>query len=234
MSIDDPDLVRREYADESRLEARRAAYATASGPNAAELVFHAVREVSPRRVLEVGCGPGELAARVHDELGARVVAVDVSPRMVELARARGVDAVVGDVQELPFGDGAFDCAVAAWMLYHVADVDRALRELARVLRPGGRLIAVTNYSDHLHELKQHVGAAPVVWNFSGEAAEPLLRTHFADVRTVDASGTVTFADDDALVAYVRASRQLLGERDVPSLDAPLVVRRRPAVFVATK
>ena len=62
--------------------------------------------------------------------------VDVSPRMVELARARGVDARVGDVQELPFDDGSFDCAVAAWMLFHVPDLDRGLAELARVLRPG--------------------------------------------------------------------------------------------------
>ncbi len=44
--------------------------------------------------------------------------------MVELTRARGVEAVVGDVQDLPFADGQFDCVVAAWMLYHVPDLDR--------------------------------------------------------------------------------------------------------------
>ena len=55
--------------------------------------------------------------------------------MVELARARGVDARVGDVQELPFADGAFDCVVAAWMLYHVPDLDRgARRARARAAR----------------------------------------------------------------------------------------------------
>ena len=64
--------------------------------------------------------------------------------MVELTGRAASSAVVGDVQELPFADGIFDCAVAAWMLYHVPDLDRALRELARVLRPGGRLVAVTN------------------------------------------------------------------------------------------
>ena len=47
--------------------------------------------------------------------------------MVELARARGVDARVGDVQALPFEDESFDAALAAWMLYHVPDVERGNR-----------------------------------------------------------------------------------------------------------
>ena len=57
-----------------------------------------MREVAPERVLDVGCGMGELAERVQKELGAEVVAVDISPRMVELTRARGIDARLADVQ----------------------------------------------------------------------------------------------------------------------------------------
>ena len=100
-------------------------------------------------MLEVGCGEGELGARIESEIGVEVVALDQSARMVGLSRERGVDARVGDVQELPFEDGSFDVAVAAWMLFHVAGLDRGLRELARDLRPGGRLVAVTNRDDHL-------------------------------------------------------------------------------------
>ena len=236
MNLHDPEAVRREYGDETGLLARRAAYENATGPNAPELVFEAVAEVSPRRFLEVGCGPGELAARVQRELAADVVAVDTSERMVELAREEGVDARVGDVQDLPFRNGEFDCAVAAWMLYHVPDVERALDELARVLRPGGRLIAVTNYSDHLQELKDLVGAPPGGFrNFVGEDAERLLRARFADVRVIDATGTVTFLDREAVLAYVLPSRGLFGdEPEVTELAEPLVVRRRPVIFVATK
>ena len=69
--------------------------------------------------------------------------------MVELAKERGLDARLGDVQNLDFPDAGFDAVVAAWMLYHVPDLDRALGECARVLRPGGTFLAVTNSADDL-------------------------------------------------------------------------------------
>src|SRR5581483_142412 len=137
--LDDPEVVRREYASEAGLRARASVYRGLAGPDVLELVVGAILSGSPRRVLEVGCGWGELAARLGREPGIEVVAVDLSPRMVELARARGVDARVADVQSLPFADGRFDCVTANWMLYHVPDLDRGLAEIARVLAPGGRL-----------------------------------------------------------------------------------------------
>ncbi|MGH3104155.1 MAG: class I SAM-dependent methyltransferase [Gaiellaceae bacterium] len=234
-SLDDPEVVRREYASEAGLQARRAAYRHADGPNAPEMAFQAVAEVAPGRVLEVGCGPGELAERIASEVGADVKALDISPRMVELALGRGIDAVVGDAQELPYPDGSFDCAVAAWMLYHVPDVDRALAELARVLREGGRLVAVTNYSDHLKELRDLIRVSPSISAFRGEDAANLLSRHFARVEVRDAGGTVTFPDREAVVAFVRNLVIHADRADrVPQLAGPLVVRRRPVVLVATK
>ncbi len=60
---------------------------------------------------------------------------------------------------LPFGEGEFDVAVAAWMLYHAPDLDRALAELARVLKPAGRLVAVTAAS--WEDLASLVAAPPL-------------------------------------------------------------------------
>src|SRR5688572_8135888 len=142
-------------------------YEDVTGPDAREMVVEAVAEAQPRSVLEVGCGEGELAARILEELDAELVAIDQSERMVELARARGVDARVGDVRELPFPDASFDVAVAAWMLYHVPDLQSAVGELARVLGPGGRLVAVTNASDHLREMLELAGVDD--WDFSFRA-----------------------------------------------------------------
>jgi SAM-dependent methyltransferase len=235
--LDDARLVREEYATERGLEARRAAYRDADGDDPRDFAFDAVAEVEPSAVLEVGCGPGELAERIGRELGASVVAVDQSERMVELASARGVDARVGDVQDLPFGDGAFDCAVAAWMLYHVSNLDRGLAELRRVLRPGGRLVAVTNHHDHLIELREAIGA-PLAFldsSFSGENGGEILARHFDHVERRDAGGTATFADSEAVASYAQA---IMAAADVAgdpyAVDVPLVARRHSAVFVAEK
>ena len=231
--FDDPAYVREQYATEAGLQARRSIYSDTTGPDARDIMLAAVAEVEPRRVLEVGCGPGEAAERIARELGAEVVAIDQSERMVELARERGVDARVGDVQELELGDGSFDCVLAAWMLYHVPDVDRALSEIARVLRPGGRLVAVTNAEDHLAELWALGGIERVPHGFGREDGEELLRRHFATVERRDADGTVTLPDADAVRSYLASSAHARPFVDaVPELREPLVVRRRPTVFVA--
>jgi SAM-dependent methyltransferase len=233
-ATNDPELVRAEYADESRFAVRAAAWQNVAGARPRELTFAAVAECGPRRVLEVGCGRGELAERMATELGADVVALDQSRRMVELTRARGVGARVGDVQELPFADASFDVAVAAWMLYHVPDVDRALAELARVLRPGGRLVATTNSERNLQELWGMFGGRSVrAHAFSVENAEPQLRRHFARVERRDANGVVTFADWDAADEYVSASvtrADLAGK--LPRFDGPLACSLVVSVFVA--
>src|SRR5918995_4103746 len=158
VKLDNPLVVQWEYASEERLAKRNKTYRELlEGINPEDAVFEAVRESSPQRFLDVGCGMGELAERVQRQLGAAVVAVDISPRMVELTRARGIDASEADVQALPFEDGSFDCVAAGWVLYHVPDVDLGVRELARVLRPGGRLVTATLGTANMQELWDLLG-----------------------------------------------------------------------------
>jgi 2-polyprenyl-3-methyl-5-hydroxy-6-metoxy-1,4-benzoquinol methylase len=196
----------------------------------------AVVETRPERVLEVGCGWGELAEWLTRETGAAVVAIDSSQRMVELARERGVDARLADVQHLPFGDGGFDVVVAAWMLYHVPDLERGIGELARVLRPGGRLVAATNSLFHLHELRELVGSGRSSITFSRETGEALLARHFANVRREDIDGSLEFADRAEVDEYVRASISMSPFADnlPPVVDEPFVARRATSIFVADK
>ena len=154
------------------------------------------------------------------------------------ARA-GVDARVGDVQDLPFEDGEFDCAVAAWMLYHVPDVERALAELARVLRPAdglsqSRTAAITCRScgrSSARRVRQPE-------RFAGEDAEAVLRPRFSSRRgasTLDGHGHLP-PTARPCSAYVEPSPWLFGHVAgvSPSSTEPLVARRRPVIFVATK
>ena len=232
-ALNDPALVAHEYADERGLAARMAAQKTATGPDPYGVVFEAVREFDPRLVLEVGCGRGELAERMKNELDARVVAIDQSERMVELTTARGVEAVVADVEDLPFRDAIFDCAVAAWMLYHAQDVHQALRELRRVLRPEGRLVVATSSERNLGELWELVGeiGAPG-GRFTVESAEGALLRYFTIVERRDVRGTVTFPDRDAAHRHISAvpTRGHLADR-LPQLERPLEASRHVAVFV---
>lgn len=231
MALDDPRSVREQYACDGNLRARRALYEEVGGPDPHEALWRTIATWGPREVLEVGGGPGELAARMQNELGAHVRYVDVSPGMVELARSRGVDARVGDVQDLPFDDGEFDTVVAAWMLYHVADLDRGLAEIARVLRPGGALIAVTNSLRHLSELWELMQYAPA-FDFNRENGEEHLRRFFAQVERHDMEIEVTVRERTTLDAY-RRSMQV---ETAPLTDVPLpfVTFSRPTIFFATK
>jgi len=233
VSLNDPAVVAEEYASEKGLLGRRAALRYATGPDSPALAVEAVLEVGPRRVLEVGCGPGEAAERIAAS-GADVEALDSSERMVELARARGVAARVGDVQELPFADASFDAALAAWMLYHVPDVERAISELARVLRPGGRLVAVTNGVEHLRELRELLGGVFPTRSFCDENARDLLGRYFDQVEERDVGGWIDFPDRASVQGYVDATHTLW-DRDLPSsFDGPLRVRRAPVIYVATR
>jgi SAM-dependent methyltransferase len=235
MSVDETAFVREQYATEDRLRARKSAYENAEGDDPRQFAVEAVAEARPHRVLEVGGGEGELAERLQNELGVEVIGIDQSERMVELQRSKGIDARVGDVQELQFADGEFDVAVAAWMLYHVPDLDRGVGELARVLAPGGTLVAVTNAVDHLEELWDLAQRATSMrcFTFRSENGEEVLRRHFARIERREAHGWVTM--DDATVRRFAGSWDALAPLvTMPPLGEPLRVRRHSTVFVAEK
>jgi demethylmenaquinone methyltransferase/2-methoxy-6-polyprenyl-1,4-benzoquinol methylase len=90
------------------------------------------------RVLDAACGTGDLALAAQ-RAGGEVTGLDFSEPMLERARRKSgtVEWVHGDVLSLPFDDGAFDAATIGFGIRNVADLERGLLELARVLRPGG-------------------------------------------------------------------------------------------------
>jgi SAM-dependent methyltransferase len=105
-------------------------------------------------VLEVGAGTGKLWTHVdHIGRGLRLTLTDFSPAMCEQLRVvPGAQVQQCDATDLPFPEASFDTVIANHMLYHLDDPTAALREFARILRPGGRLAIATNGHDHLDEL----------------------------------------------------------------------------------
>ena len=109
------------------------------------LIFRLTGELTGKKVLDVGCGDGTFALQAAD-LGAEVHAVDASSRNIIAARhnatmrGRHVACQAAKAQALPFSNGAFDVVVAVTVLCFMADAESALHEMARVIRPGGRLV----------------------------------------------------------------------------------------------
>ena len=95
----------------------------------------------PGAVIDVGCGGGVTAVALA-ERGWTVTGVDISEDQLRVARGRGIHAVRADAAALPFGDGAFDAAVSVGTHTDFDDFPAALAEIARVLRPRGRLVYV--------------------------------------------------------------------------------------------
>ena len=97
-----------------------------------------------QHAIDVGCGPGAMTAQLVAALGpASVAAVDPSDSFVAAARSRfpGVDVRRSSAEQLPFGDDAFDCAVAQLVVHFMTDPVAGLSEMRRVARPGGRVAA---------------------------------------------------------------------------------------------
>jgi ubiquinone/menaquinone biosynthesis C-methylase UbiE len=103
---------------------------------AAELVR---RVGEGRDVLEVGCGTGLVLQRVA-QFARSAKGIDLSPGMLEHARRRGLDVTEGSATALPFPDASFDVAYSFKVLAHIPDLPACLREMMRVVRPGGHLV----------------------------------------------------------------------------------------------
>jgi ubiquinone/menaquinone biosynthesis C-methylase UbiE len=127
-----------------------------------DVVLRALHETRARSVLDIGCGTGQLAARIRGELpAAAIVGCDFSAGMLQRAAARveAIDWVRGDAGRLPFRDGIFDAIVSTEAFHWFPDQNAALRELYRVLRPGGRLLlALVNTPTALVSDVMHVGS----------------------------------------------------------------------------
>jgi ubiquinone/menaquinone biosynthesis C-methylase UbiE len=93
-----------------------------------------------RDVLEVGCGTGLLLRQIAG-FARSARGVDLSPGMLAHARGRGLDVLEGSATALPFPDASFDVACSFKVLAHVQQIDVALAEMARVIRPGGHALA---------------------------------------------------------------------------------------------
>ncbi|WP_101296642.1 class I SAM-dependent methyltransferase [Halegenticoccus soli] len=244
-----------EYDDPSRLDARvrlRERFGTRTR-GWYEWVFDRFDLPERARVLEIGCGPGHLWRTNRDRIppGWACVLTDFSTPMVAAARdalggSRTFDFGVADAEAVPCDDGLFDAVVANHVLYHVPDLDAALAEFRRVLRPGGRLYASTAGADDLRELYDLLSpfadaALEAPSGFTLEGGAERLRARFDAVATYRHTETLRISAADPLVDYVD-SRPEFGDASREAVAAfvgehladegPIEATKRAGLFVA--
>ena len=159
-------LMGSQYKNADNLRARMALHErfSTNKEDFARWVFDHIEAPQEAHVLELGCGPVNLWVKNRERIpqGWRITLTDLSPGMLEEAKraTETLDATsdyrVADAQAVPFEDGTFDLVVANHMLYHVPDELKAVAEIRRVLKPGGRLYAATNGREHMSELQTFI------------------------------------------------------------------------------
>lgn len=177
------------------------------------------------RVLDVGCGPGALTGALAQLLGPEsVVAVDPMPAFVAAARERspGVDVRESSAENLPFDDDTFDVAMAQLVVHFMEDPLVGLTEMARVTRPGGRVVAcvwdqsrgpLSTFVSVLDEVAPYERKIPPSAGTSAGSLEQLFAlAGLKDIRGVEMSATVTFVTFDEWLAPYRLKMGSLAMR----------------------
>jgi SAM-dependent methyltransferase len=176
-------------------------------------------------VLDVGAGPGRYFDLIQDRIpNGRLIAGDLSFGMVQQAHQHHDETqarlLTLDVQNLPFPDHSFDVVMANHMLYYARDIEQAVREIRRVLRPDGCLVATTNSHDTMPEFDTLSRRACTLLGFPRQEFQPahhpftlengpvLLARHFRAVARHDLPSAFHFPEVEPVMTYLNSLREL--------------------------
>jgi SAM-dependent methyltransferase len=210
----DPQRLRDQYSDSERFAVRVETHRLYNERKESFLdwIVDQLDLQSGLRLADVGCGPGNYFARLAAR-GAHVVGSDLSRGMAAEAQTAGFPTVVADAQSLPFATASFDRVMCNHMLYHVPDQTRAMLELRRITRPGGRVVMATNGSDHLkafHEMTR-LAAADLRFELPPRGPSPFtledldrVREVFPMANVLRSDNCLVFPDPQPALDYLRS------------------------------
>jgi SAM-dependent methyltransferase len=211
------------YADDRHLRSRMAIYAYAEKAGDPRWRTSAIPWDGTQIVADVGCGNGfDLRQIVPQGWCGRAIGIDLSAGMLrsleDLCQSGRLSLVQADAQRLPLPDGSVDVAMAMHMLYHVPDVAAAIRELRRITKPGGTVLASTNGPAHLAEIAALMDGAisrqlggPVKTtpadSFTTQTGTALLSREFSSVALRTADVPLSIPSAQPVITYVASIRE---------------------------
>lgn len=226
-------LIYEQYKNATNLRARIELHERFSTNKAdfSRWVFDHIQAPENARVLELGTGPANFWLKNAERIPVnwRISVSDLSPGMVEEAKQATVslnanfDCQVLDAQAIAFDDDSFDVVMANHMLYHVPDIDKAIAEIRRVLKPEGRFYAATNGSAHMQELddfvvKQLTGKLEGVdfglmngLKFRLENGREILAKQFTSINRRDFVCDLEVTEAEPFMAYIMSMQRLNSE-----------------------
>ena len=223
------DIVRRHYANDENLRVRQETHERYTVPDRsfAQWVLERINWKGETWLLDIGSGPGLYYNKMNVEKhNIRYVGMDLVSGMLENhpANENSGYLAAGDVQNLPFEDDSFDVVMANHMLYHVDNMEEALAEMKRVLKPNGMVVVGTNSVNNMPELQVLMRRAIVLLTRGGAAqvrapALPsdrfalengtrMLSRHFFTVVRHDLPSSLVFPDVEPAMAYLESTRDL--------------------------
>lgn len=179
---------------------------------------------------ELGCGTGDMWKDKEAMIAScsKLVLSDFSAGMVKVSKETvgihdNVEYQVIDIQDIPFGDETFDIVIANMMLYHVPDLHRALTEVRRVLKKGGKLYCAT-YGEHgiteyLTTLFSEYGVEDSInKNFTLQNGYEILGKVFSKVEKLEYVDSLQVREVDDMVEYIYSLSSMMPLRNVPKQD----------------
>jgi ubiquinone/menaquinone biosynthesis C-methylase UbiE len=216
-------LTGKAYADDKNIRSRMAIYAYAETKADPRWRTSMIGWDGTQIVADVGCGNGfDLRQIVPQGRCRHAIGLDLSAGMLrsveDLRQSGSLSLVQADAQRLPLPDDSVDVALAMHMLYHVPDVAAAIRELRRITKPSGTVLASTNSIAHLTEMNELLFAEvssqlgrqvklPAADSFTTQTGAALLGREFSSVtlRTLDVPLSIPSAEP--VLAYVDSIRE---------------------------
>ena len=228
-NINNTDSVKKQYANAGSLSARMSIHDKYSTNKLGfrNWIFANYKIEEGMRVLELGCGTGDIWKGRQDTINraSELILSDFSEGMLASAKAalsgcENIKYELIDIQAIPYEDEAFDIVIANMMLYHVPDMDKALSEVYRVLKQGGKFYSAT-YGEHgIMEYLAKIFAPYGVRDDSSKSftlqnGEQILKRYFSSVEKLLYIDSLAVTNIDDMVEYIASMSSMAAIGGMP-------------------